>query len=327
MEVQMRETTGTLASTAMIALQMGISVIPIHADGTKRPVVRWKFYQEQRATPEEVRRWFSGTPYGLACITGAVSGGLELLDFDSRAIYEQWARCMRREGAASLLARIESGYQEASPNGIHLLYRSREHAGNQVLARAATRKPSIETRGEGGYGIIAPSCGRVHPSGRPYQCVAGRLTTIQTITPQERRRLFVVARAFDEAPRASPPPLPVSTRQRSALQSGRPGDRFNAQGSWEDLLPRYGWVLVRYVGEEGQWRRPGKETGISATTNYQGSDLLYVFSSSTCFESRCGYSKFHAYTILAHEGNFSAAAKVLARQGYGKQGERNRSCR
>lgn len=76
------------------------------------------------------------------------------------------------------------------------------------------------------------------------------------------------------------------------------------------------------VGQRGEitlWKRPGKrERGISATTNYAGSGLLYVFSTNAApFEAERAYSKFAAYTLLNHGGEFVAAARALAAQGYG----------
>jgi hypothetical protein len=65
------------------------------------------------------------------------------------------------------------------------------------------------------------------------------------------------------------------------------------------------------------WRRPGKDHGISATTGHAGTDLLYVFSSSTCFESERGYNKFSAYALLNHAGDFGKAAHDLSMLGYG----------
>ena len=87
------------------------------------------------------------------------------------------------------------------------------------------------------------------------------------------------------------------------------------------------------------WRRPGKtERGTSATVNYEGSGVFYVFSTAADpFEELTGYSKFHAHVLLNHNGDFKAAAKALARRGYGRpcrrrhrrvsRTERNRGCR
>lgn len=317
-----------------IALQaeaMGLSVLPIRADGSKQPaLVGWKQYQQRRASQQELWRWFGDPTVGIALITGKISGNLEALDFDSPRAYTAWLACIRRDPVLSALyERVSWGYLEGTPaEGKHLLYRCSQIAGNLKLARKPTDGPEryktlIETRGEGGLIIIAPSRGSVHPSGKPYMLLRGGVASIQMITPQERERLLASACALDEPLPAAP--HTVSPRQARPPGASvplpgaglRPGDLFNQQASWEAVLVPHGWELVRMVGEEGQWRKPGKQgSGISATTNWQGSDLLYVFSTSTAFEPEHGYSKFAAYVLLNHQGDFAAAARALREQGY-----------
>jgi len=95
-------------------------------------------------------------------------------------------------------------------------------------------------------------------------------------------------------------------------------DRFNRAASWEEVLCPHGWQFVRTQGCESYWRRPGKRgPGISATTNYQGTGFLYVFSTSTEFEPEQPYSLFAAYTLLNHGGDYKDAARSLAEKGYG----------
>src|SRR5262249_2960049 len=132
----------------------------------------------------------------------------------------------------------------------------------------------IETRGEGGFCIIAPSWGSVHESGQPYTLVNGSFATITTITPEERQDLFTLARSFNEVVGTT---REESSRTRGrAPGGGRPGDLFNARATWEEILSPHGWTKVFERNGEAYWRRPSKDRGISATTNYQGSDLLYV---------------------------------------------------
>ena len=57
------------------------------------------------------------------------------------------------------------------------------------------------------------------------------------------------------------------------------------------------------------------ELRVSATTNYQGSDLLFVFSTSSVFEAGKAYSKFAAYAILEYGGDFSTAARTGCARG------------
>lgn len=93
--------------------------------------------------------------------------------------------------------------------------------------------------------------------------------------------------------------------------STSPADVFNSRVTWADILEPHGWRLIGESDAQGRWCRPGKEQGLSATTDYQGSECLYVFSSSTGFEARRGYSKFQAYALLDHGGDMSAATKYL----------------
>jgi hypothetical protein len=291
----------------------GISVWPPRQDGTKAPDGEWKIGQSVAADAERLAHWYAEGRTGVGWITGAVSGGLEVLDFDDRSVWSEYQRLCRDAGLEALLERVAAGYLEHSPNGAHLAYRCSEIAGNTKLAkrRVSERewKSLIETRGEGGFIIVAPSSGSVNARGA-YVLQSGAPASIVTITPDERRALFDVARIFDEST------APTETR-RAPRADNRPGDDFNARASWEDVLEPHGWVRV--FGRLGvtSWRRPGKDKGISATTNYANSDLLYVFSTSTTFDAERGYSKFSAFSLLNHGGDFSAAAHALSLQGYG----------
>ena len=92
----------------------------------------------------------------------------------------------------------------------------------------------------------------------------------------------------------------------------RPGDRFNATHTWEELLTPLGWRVDHKDGGHTYWTRPGKDAGVSASTNYEDSDLLWVFSSSTGLEPDKSYDKFAFYTYTEYNGDFSEAAKSLS---------------
>ncbi len=316
----------TVRKKALDALRAGISVVPVLPDGRKRPGVQWRVYQQRLPTAREIARWLGGEERGLALVRGDISGGLEAIDFDSRSAYEAWSERMWQVGFEALHDRLIRGYLEETPNGMHLLYRSCPIERNQKLASVPVDglerlRALIETRGEGGLVVVAPSGGRVHPSGKPYVLQAGGITTIATITPEERQVLFSVARSLDQ----TPPEYLLGCAQPHAraarARRGRPGDYYNRRASWAEVLEPHGWRVLYTSDGESYWQRPGKEgPAISATTNYRGSDLLYVFTTSTPFEAGRAYSKFAAYTILEHGGDFSAAAHALAVRGYAEDG-------
>lgn len=327
---------------ALAALEAGVSVVPIRPDGTKQPALPgWKRYQRELPARTLVEEWFRHPQRGLALVTGHISGGLIALDFDNSATFEAWLLRIRRDQRLqALYEHIASGYEERTPKGgRHLLFRCPEvfsgdyRPGNQRLALRPVPEPQrfqvlAETREEGGIIIVDPSRGGVHPSGKPYVRIRGGVTMITTISLEEQALLYDSIRAFDEMPQLSTPvPLPAQpycpTPRPSGGGSGaggRPGDLFdNDPGvSWESLLLPLGWQLVRTDEKgEGYWRHPGK-VGLthSATTNADGTNRLFCFSASTGLPVERYLTRFEFYTWWYHSGNFSAAAKALAEQGY-----------
>jgi len=209
---------------------------------------------------------------------------------------------------------------------VHLLYRSRLVERNQKLASVLVEglqrlRALIETRGEGGLVVVAPSGERIHPSGKPYVLLAGRISTIASITYEERQVLFSVARSFDQMPPEDLLTCGQPHARAVRTRGERPGDHYNRRASWAEVLEPHGWRALYARDGESYWQRPGKQgSAISATTNYRESDLLYVFSTSTPFEAGRAYSKFAAYAILEHGGDFSAAARALAARGDTEKG-------
>lgn len=317
----------SVRDVARAAYAAGLCVVPPREDGTKAPLTEggeWKHWQSTRPTVAQLKLWYSARRSGVGILTGAISQHTCLFEFDRRTTYDVFHDTAEAMGLGELVARIEAGYLEETPGGgIHWLYRCAAGVQTTPLARYDTGeltahgkpiiKPLIETKGEGGFAVLAPSWGRVHPSGRPYVLLAGGVDSIADITAAEQEALFTLARAFDELPE----PEPIEHGGASAQAGKRPGDEFNARASWSDVLEPHGWVAVYQQGGKVAWRRPGKQDGISATTNYGGSDYLYMFTSSTDFQPNQSYSKWRAYAILEHGGDFKAAARALAEQGYG----------
>ena len=311
---------------AQDAYAAGLCVVPPAEDGSKRPVGGWRGFQSKRPTPARMKAWYAqDSRTGLGVVCGPVSGDLECLNFDDPDAYATFVQRAQETGVDDLVVRIEQGYCEETPSGgVHWLYRCTAVSGNMKLACRPKRedeqqdeqdtiKAMIETRGAGGYVVVAPSNGSVHPSGLPYRLRSGRFESIETLTPDERDALVSLARSLDEMPR----PVVQSAGRARGSGEGRPGDDFNERAAWAQILEPNGWTNVGQHGDVEQWRRPGKTLGMSATTNHGGLDLLYVFTTSTALAADRAYSKFTAYAVLNHGDDFSAAARELARQGYG----------
>lgn len=183
----------------------------------------------------------------------------------------------------------------------------------------------IETRGEGGFTVTAPSGGRTHETGRPWLRLAGDPGRIPTLTVDERDALYALASILDRMPAVEEPSRPLAVVGQAT--GTRPGDDFNARASWDDILIPHGWQRGKdFGGRCHGWTRPGKSLrdGISATTGRNDADNLYVFTTSTEFEAERPYSKFAAYALLEHAGDYTAAAKALRANGYGRTPEQPR---
>lgn len=333
-----------IKEAALAWYDAGCSVIPIRPDGTKRPNCIWGDYQTTPASRTQIHDWFHNKERdpGIGVICGNVSGNLEMLELEGRAAagddLTRIAEQCEAHGVADEYAQLLThGYAEWTPSGgLHLLYRIADHPvpGNTKVARRPATiselvanpddkiKVMAETRGEGGYVIVAPTGGTVHPTGDSWTTVAGRIGDIPTITWDVRNRIHQAVHAALDTMPAAPPPRPNLATIAATAAGGRPGDDYNERVDWPEILQPLGWQIHHTTHSETFWTRPGKprSEGHSATTGLMGTgavDRLYVFSSSTEFEPGTPYTKFHAYTLLHHAGDFSAAARTLRAAGYG----------
>lgn len=325
-----------ILAAAMTWADSGASVLPAAGDATKRPgLSEWRRYQVERPSNNQLRDWFvRPQARGLGVVCGAVSGALEMVELERRAmdagLLERIAELCEAAGLSALWVRIVKGYAEASPSGgMHLFWRITDGPvpGNTKLARRLATADElaegpdryrvlIETRGEGGWVVTAPSNGTTHPSGRPWVALHGSPRTIARISRAERERIIRVLETFDDVPTAAPG-APDPQPARTAGEQMRPGDDFNDRARWEDIL--VGWRKLYTRGGTSYWRRPGKtDPGLSATTGRaRDADRLYVFSSATEFEPEKPYTKFGAWALLHHGGDHAAAASELRKLGYG----------
>ena len=313
-------------AAAIAFAEAGVSVVPAAMDGSKSPLGAWKKYQLTHADREQLDAWFSGNATGLGIITGKVSGNLEMVELEGRAVAEGCLDEIREiainSGLADLWTIISTGYVERTPSGgIHFLWRIADEPvpGNTKLARRAGENDSVlvyaETRGEGGFVVTAPSHGSVHPSGQPWQILVGSPATIPMLSWEEREAIVSVFRSIDSMPAKETIVNALATHPSSG--GDKPGDDFNNKAQWSEIL--IGWKVVFQANGVTYWRRPGKDVGISATTGRNDGDNLYVFTTSSTFEAEKPYSKFAAFAHIHHGDDFSAAARDLRAKGYGSQ--------
>lgn len=274
----------TLLDAALSASAAGLCIIPCRNDGTKAPFGEWKQYQSERPDESQLVAWFSGRYYGMGVVCGEVSGGLQMVEIEG-AFRFRYSEVRDRLNAAGLLEEWDrwlTGYAEQSPSGgIHVLVRvlGGDPQGNTKLALGPERECWIETRGEGGFVVVAPSSGAVHPSGKPWQLKAGSFHDIAETTPELFEAVCDLLASFDEGPAAEIEPAVIRPPQFEG--EGWIGEVLALLPPMQQVLQDLGWAYVRDEPRGQLWRRPGKAHGHSARVNQSG--RLMVFSSSTPF--------------------------------------------
>lgn len=317
-----------LSNQALNYLRAGLCVLPARLKEKCPSVASWKHFQSTRPTEEQIANWFTSSE-ALCIVAGAVSGNLEMIDFDQRAeLFDAWCALVREHDAA-LLDRLLS--ESSQSGGRHVVYRCEaaipandKFAQRKVYVDGPEQAPIngrqykprkepdgrwsviitlIETRGEGGLFLCDPSPG--------YEISQGEFTNLPVLTAEERELLIDAARSLNEHI-----PQPDSRQTPTPNNGNRPGDDFNHRGDVRDLLIKHGWKLVR-GGENEHWRRPGKDRGCCSATLKNG--VFYVFSSNAApFDCNKAYSPFGVYAQLECDGDYGRAAAELAQAGFGE---------
>jgi hypothetical protein len=290
----------SLLPSALAYRESGLSVLPAKRLAKRPSLPGWKNFQLRIPQERQVVEWFSKPEDAICVVTGQVSGNLEMLDFDRGGDrFEAWKEQIPPE----LLARLV--IETSQSGGKHVIYRCTEPInGNMKLAmgfRDGAMVTLIETRGEGGLFLCAPTLG--------YSLEQGSLTETPVLTPQEREILLETAWSLNEyLPTADVP------ADSQFVPENRPGDDFNNRGDIRALLIKHGWTLVKKAENE-LWRRPGKANGWSASLKDKS---FYVFSGNAApLEPNRAYSPFAVYAWLEFGGDFEMAARMLRQQGYG----------
>jgi predicted P-loop ATPase len=178
---------------------------------------------------------------------------------------------------------------------------------NQKLARRAGQKEAlIETRGDGGLIIGPPTAG--------YEWLQGCWEEIPILTPEEREELRELLMDWNQE---VPDEIIPKNRAMVAPNTDRPGDDWGSQVDFVAWMVGHGWAVDHVAGDVVYLRRPGKDSGTSASWNHAGLGRLYVWSSSTELPTERLLTPFATRAILEHGGDYAACAKDLKKQGYG----------
>jgi len=137
------------AAAAVDFLHRGFCPIAVNPK-TKKAAREWKRFQTERPTEQEVVRMFDGVDDpGIALITGPVSDGLYVHDFDSPDSYDAWAKAYPA---------LSQGFLPTvrTARGHHVWVRSREVVGcKQYPKKFGTSDGDF--KGLGGYALVPPT--------------------------------------------------------------------------------------------------------------------------------------------------------------------------
>lgn len=309
----------SLVQVAREYARNGLSVLPVLLK-EKKPTAKWTEWQKRIPEESEIDDRFGGLNghHGIAVVCGRVSGGLEVLDFDNHFgdISEVWEDYTSIQEVSDVIESNGLPYERSKSGGYHLFYRCDTVAGNTKLAEKVNPSDGrlaafIETRGEGGYVIVAPSTG--------YELLTGALENVPKITEAERDILLSYARSFSKKMDSKKQgiglkPVEIGTVTGGNGSTGKEGVqwRYNDDATDDEilgLLASEGWQTVGRVGENYHLRRPGKDHGVSATFNGK---VFYCFTANGApFEEQKGYSKYDVFLKIKHRGQWQEAYKEL----------------
>lgn len=292
-----------MIQTAKELAASGVATLPVDPV-TKVPRLRsWRHLVLGPAEEREMEQWFAGNGVSIAIVAGDV----QCIDIDEKhgeGIMAAYAKAAEASGLDYVLG--STLHQKTPSGGYHLIFRCAGELRNIKLASNARRETLFETRGLGGYFLVAPSAG--------YRLLNGSLQAIPSLSIDDRDALLDLARTFDQTP-IDEHWQPAAARDAARIPGGTsPGDEYDNVADVPALLRRHGWTELQ--SKPGHWRRPGKTRGESATWDHVPG-RFFVFSTSTEFEPRHPYRPWHLYALLECGGDYAAAARELRRQGFG----------
>ena len=147
----------SLFSHACDYIKLRWSVIPIEPGG-KKPLIKWEKYQKERATEDQIKKWWTKYPNAnIGIITGVISDVI-VIDIDSK------------KGDEEYIAKFNELHNTISqktgkPNATQKFFK---HPKDHTYHNMARLLPDVDVRANGGYVIVPPS---IHPNGTQYKWI------------------------------------------------------------------------------------------------------------------------------------------------------------
>lgn len=126
----------SLYDEALSYFKRGWNTLPLQPKA-KTPLVKWSYLQEQRATKEELKRWFKDTENNIGIVTGKISN-LTVVDCDNQEALDRY-------------------YFKAEPSGRSVKTPKGHHFYHFFVESRNSQDKGLDIRNEGGYIVAPPS--------------------------------------------------------------------------------------------------------------------------------------------------------------------------
>lgn len=371
--------TNLIAQGAEILAEAGFSVLPTRS---KIPcgLSSWSCLQNRILSKEERAKLFVDPVDGVACIGGAISRNLIMIDSDYEAEWRQVWFDLVEKSLPGLVSNPKKFYREKTLHGAHdcflapsgIIPKSAKLAHDRIVVAkddvefemmlgekgitldefkgkkkqypycykghspGLVPEPDkdgswvvwpcmVESKGTGGYCVVAPS-----PN---YVVEQGSLPGLETLTQEEYECVMGSIMSLDQK---DPVAVSVAMLNIPPIDEGnktfdsvgiRPGSDYNDKATVDrsvTLLEKHGWSTWRPNPSKDfpgsiLMTRPGKDAGVSGSLMASGA--VFVNWSANAGLPIKKMSAFELLARLEYNGDFSAAARSLGQQGFGKSPE------
>lgn len=302
------------ADAAVQYLLSGYNPLPL-PKGSKMPgVPDWPNF---RTSPEKVRQDFPpGSNIGLI-----MGDGIVCVDLDDEAVLTLAAEFLPETGCVIGRLGRPRCHWFYRINGTHKTIRFKAKGVDETGNPKA--KGVLDFLCDGSQVVVGPS---IHPGGDTYERFEGEpamadaralLECVHDLLESAAPALAAKGLTFELPPQPKPR-VPASAKATITIDGDQPGDAYSREYPG-NLLTRHGWTLVRQGCLNEYWRRPGKQSGISATLREIGGVWVFYNFSGSAFNLSApkGYSAFGLLADLEYQGDHKETARALREQGYG----------
>ena len=295
----------SVLQTALSYAKQDIRVIPIKQGEKRPPMQGWQ--NAATSDPTTIRTWFEGQfkDCGLGIATGEFRNRyLVVIDIDDRP---EFSGSDTLKDLEQLHGQLPDTVEVITGSGgRHIYFLTDAPIRNEASGKLGQ---GIDVRGIGGQVLAPPT---IHPNGKTYEWVEGKSIAN---TPPADMPLWMVLILTEK--HTDDIPITYESTTNILTEEG-PASRYCAATTWPELLRADGWTQA-HTDRTGEthWVRPGKDTreGTSATTGWQGKDILKVFTTSIPALPAGAYTRFGYTAAMHHNGDRSAFAKKLLQEG------------